>query len=208
MIDTILLDIDGTMLDSKSCLLSCLKLALKKTLDIEVPISTLESTMGMHEKEVAALFTKQPIKQQELQDSWTYYVKNNPNLPNLYHDVQDTLLFLKSKNIKLGIVTSKTKEHMKNDFYKLNINHLFDIIVTSDDITHPKPDGEPITYALNQLNSQKEYSIYVGDTYSDYLSACHAGVTFYLASWDLSADSSLDKIKNRLVRFADLKTLI
>ena len=208
MIDTILLDIDGTMLDSKTYLLAALQMALKKTLDLDVPISTLEPAIGMHEKATAAMFTDHPVKQQELQDNWTFYVKNNPSLPKLYQNVLSTLLFLKSRNIKLGIVTSKTKEHMRNDFDKLHINHLFDVIVTSDDITRPKPDGEPISYALTRLNSKKEHSIYVGDTYNDYLSACHAGVEFYLAAWDISYDPSLKNIENKLMHFTDLKTLI
>lgn len=97
---------------------------------------------------------------------------------------------------------------MRNDFDKLHINHLFDVIVTSDDITRPKPDGEPISYALTRLNSKKEHSIYVGDTYNDYLSACHAGVEFYLAAWDISNDPSLKNIENKLMHFTDLKTLI
>lgn len=208
MIDTILLDIDGTMLDSRSCLLTSLQLALKKVLNLEVPLNTLEPSLGLHEKETAALFTKDPEKQQALQDSWTYYVKNNPNLPKLYKNVLSTLLFLKSKHIKLGIVTSKTKEHMKNDFDKLHINHLFDIIVTSDDITHPKPDGEPIIYALEKLGSDTSCSIYVGDTYNDYLAACDAGVGFYLAEWGAFEDSCLEEVEHQLGDFAELKEMI
>lgn len=208
MIDTILLDIDGTMLDSRSCLLSSLQMAIKKTLNQDIPLSTLEPTMGMHEKDTAALFTDQPEKQQKLQDNWTYYVKNNTTLPKLYPNVLSTLLFLKSRNIKLGIVTSKTKEHMRNDFDKLHINHLFDIIVTSDDIKRPKPDGESIVYALDQLGSDKSASIYVGDTYNDYLAACDAGVGFYLAGRDVAGDSMLRGIENRLGDLGDLKILI
>ena len=208
MIDTILLDIDGTMLDSRSCLLASLQLALKKVLNLEVPLNTLEPSLGLHEKETVALFTKDPVKQKVLQDSWTYYVKNDPNLPKLYKNVLSTLLFLKSKHIKLGIVTSKTKEHMKNDFDKLHINHLFDIIVTSDDIIHPKPDGEPIIYALEQLGSDKSCSIYVGDTYNDYLAACDAGIEFYLARWDILEDSYLEEIEHQLGDFAELKDVI
>lgn len=130
MIDTILLDIDGTMLDSRSCLLSSLQMAIKKTLNQDIPLSTLEPTMGMHEKDTAALFTDQPEKQQELQDNWTYYVKNNTTLPKLYPNVLSTLLFLKSRNIKLGIVTSKTKEHMRKDFALLITSCLFLLFFT------------------------------------------------------------------------------
>ena len=97
---------------------------------------------------------------------------------------------------------------MRNDFDKLHINHLFDIIVTSDDIKRPKPDGESIVYALDQLGSDKSASIYVGDTYNDYLAACDAGVGFYLAGWDVAGDSMFRGIENRLGDFGDLKILI
>lgn len=208
MINTVLLDIDVTILDSETSLLTSLKKALIETLNLDIPLCELEPIMGLHETQVVSMFTNQTKKQKDLMNCWSYYVRNNPNPSSLFKNVETTLKYLKKEKIKLGIVTSKTHEHMDNDFNKLNLNYLFDIIVTSDHITHPKPHPEPIEYALKQLNSQKKTTIYIGDSLSDYECAKAADVLFYLATWGVKADSPLHKLNNKLQEFSDLITLV
>lgn len=208
MFKTILLDIDGTMLDSRKTIITSFQIALKDTLGITKEEQELQFILGLHEKEAALFFTKDEEKQQTLLNKWTNNVKTQSKNPELFPYVYDTLIKLKSSHHQIGIVTSKTVEHMRNDFDKLKINDLFDTIVTSDDVTFTKPNAEPLLLAIERCGSTRQETIYIGDTYSDYLCSKNSGVAFALAKWGSIQD---ERIKNDcfiLNQFDEILSLI
>lgn len=54
----------------------------------------------------------------------------------------------------------------------------FDAVVSCLDVTHPKPDPEPVRLILDRLNVAAEKTLYVGDAVTDALAAKRAGVVF------------------------------
>lgn len=204
MYKTILFDIDGTLLDSEKNLLTAFQSALRDVLHISRGLAELEAIIGLHEKKAAALFTADPKEQDCIIKRWTQYVKNSPAPPPLFPLVVSTLLELKKRQIVTGIVTSKTKEHMENDFNKHNITGMFDVIITSDQVSCPKPHPEPLALALQKTGSAKDTSLYVGDTYSDLLCAQNCGISFALALWGAKEDPRLSKADHKLRQFSDL----
>ena len=60
---------------------------------------------------------------------------------------------------------------------------MFDVIVGFDDVKNPKPDPEGIKICQNTLAISGEETLYVGDTYYDYLTAKNANVDFALVKF-------------------------
>ncbi|MDE7310180.1 MAG: HAD family hydrolase [Eubacterium sp.] len=207
MYETILFDIDGTLLDSEKNLLTAFRCALYDVLHTAYCLAELEKIIGLPDTKAAAVFTKDPEKQARIVKLWTSYVKNSPAAPPLFDQVTPTLLELKKRHTKIGIVTSKTLEHMQHDFNKHQINHLFDVIITSDQVRHPKPHPEPLALALQKTGSKQASTLYVGDTYTDLLCAKNCRVPFALAAWGAKEDPRLAEADYRLQQFQDLLTL-
>jgi len=53
--------------------------------------------------------------------------------------INDLLLLLKRDGYKLGIVTGKASRSLLISLEFLNMNDLFDVIITGDDVDIPKP---------------------------------------------------------------------
>lgn len=207
MYKTIILDIDGTILDSERVLLSAFQKCLKETMGLEKSIEDLELIIGMKEDEVAKLFTNNDFEKKKIISQWSNNVKNSEERAQLYPHVEATLSTLKKNGIKLGIVTSKKDLHMKNEFNHLGINKYFDVIVTSDSVTNAKPHPEPLELAIKKTNSKKNETLFVGDSIFDLGCAENTGVDFALASWGAKSDDRLYKTSIILNSFKDLLTL-
>lgn len=178
MVDTILLDLDGTLIDTTEIIIS----AFKETFDHFFPnvkLSEDEYTnlLGQTLYKTFGFYTEDP---KQLDDIIKFYREvSNLRIENgleAYPKAQETLAYLKKKNIKLGIVTSKMR---KVATYHLEITGLLsyiDGIIGYEDVVEHKPSKEPIEKALELLNASKERCVYVGDHENDMIAAKRAGI--------------------------------
>ena len=204
MYKTILLDIDGTILDSEKVLLSSLQKSVQDVIGLKINFKDLEATIGMEELEVSRLFTSSSFDQQEIITRWSDNIKNTKERAQLYPHVETTLSNLYKNGTKLGIVTSKTNLHMENDFNYLGINKYFSAIITSDSVVNTKPHPEPIELAIKKLEASKKETLYIGDSIFDLGCAKNAGVDFALATWGAKDDDRLYNDSIILKSFKDI----
>lgn len=87
-----------------------------------------------------------------------------------------TLRELKSKPLKLGLVTNNSRAGTDLTLRRLNLQSLFDAIVTRDDCDEMKPASAPVLKILAELGVPPECAILVGDGALDVLAAKAAGV--------------------------------
>jgi pyrophosphatase PpaX len=90
---------------------------------------------------------------------------------------------LKERGHRLGIVTAKRRETVALAFERIPIEHLFDVVVGSDDTERHKPDPEPLLHALERLGAEPQDAAYVGDSPFDMQAANAAGVYAIGVSW-------------------------
>jgi len=82
-----------------------------------------------------------------------------------------------SKIARLAIVTTKTAKYSKELMEYFELMHYFEVLIGREDVTHPKPDAEPINRALEVMNVTKSNSCWMlGDTWMDIASASAAGI--------------------------------
>ena len=88
---------------------------------------------------------------------------------------QETLQYLKSKGVTLGIVSNNYGK-IRQVLADLEIADSFDTIIISEEVDLYKPDPKILEYACSQLNTPCDTAIYVGDHPFDILCAHSAGM--------------------------------
>ena len=97
--------------------------------------------------------------------------------------MEDVLAELRRQGRKLGIVTAKRRQTVALAFETVPIEHLFDLVVGSDDTERHKPDPDPILHALERLRAAPDDAVYVGDSPFDIRAAKAAGVHSIAVTW-------------------------
>ena len=88
----------------------------------------------------------------------------------------ELLNILKTKGFKLGLITNVGRLGLDRALAKFDLENMFDITVSRNDVLFLKPSGEGILVALSELNVGKDQTVFVGDSVSDILAARNAGV--------------------------------
>lgn len=76
---------------------------------------------------------------------------------------------------RLALTTSASHQNKELAFQKFDLYHFFENVVTSNDITNPKPDPEPYRLTTSQLALAPENCMVIEDSYNGVLSAAGAG---------------------------------
>ena len=100
-----------------------------------------------------------------------------------YPNERETLLKLKERGVKLGVVTNKMHELTILALNIIHLEDLFDVVIGFDDVKKGKPDKEGMIKAINFFKENKKNTLYVGDNVVDLESAYNAGIDCALVSW-------------------------
>ena len=113
-----------------------------------------------------------------------------------YPNEQEVLKALKKKGYILGVVTNKGLPLTIYSLQICQIDDLFDVIISADDVNIPKPNPSGINKALEKLGIlNKKEVLYLGDNDIDYETASNAKVDALLVTWGPRKINVLDKAK-------------
>ena len=202
----LLFDLDGTLCDTDEMIVQTMFAIYKKVTPIK------ERT-----REELYYFSGPPIKEtlrnefpdQDPEKMYTMFKEVSkgyyPKCVKAYPDEIKVLSALKEKGYLLGVVTNKG---LPLTLYSLEICHidgLFDIVVSADDVTNPKPDPSGILKALEKLDiKDKKEVLYIGDNDIDYETASNAGVDTMLVTWGPRTINVLKKAKYLAKSYNDI----
>ncbi|MHA1930628.1 MAG: HAD family hydrolase [Candidatus Thorarchaeota archaeon] len=98
-------------------------------------------------------------------EATNYFKELHIRLAELYPSVDKLLSALKSLNKKIGVITNGFEGHSEIILKKLGVRDYFQAIVDTGDVETYKPRPEPFEYALSQLGTIPERTLYIGDEY-------------------------------------------
>ena len=81
-----------------------------------------------------------------------HYTHNIDDDSVLFENVENVLLYLKEKNIKLAVCTNKMEKLSNLLLEKLGVLHLFDFLAGGDSYQKSKPDPFPLIQICEKLN--------------------------------------------------------
>ncbi|EIJ80584.1 pyrophosphatase PpaX [Bacillus methanolicus PB1] len=189
-INTVLFDLDGTLIDTNELIISSFLHTLEKyypgqykRADV-IPFMgpTLEETFEGINKDLAEDLAKTYRE---------FNISNHDLFVKEFDGVYETVRVLKENGIKLGIVTTKRLDVALKGIKLTKLDELFDCLVAIDHVKKPKPDPEPILLALEQLQSVPEETLMVGDNHHDILAGKNAGTKTAGVAWSLKGKDYL-----------------
>ncbi len=98
-------------------------------------------------------------------------------------EIRGLLTSLREENIKIGIFTGKAKRSLDISLKALDMEGLFDVMITGDDVLKPKPDPEGLLKALSLLAVENFEAIYIGDSDADIVAGLQANVYTIGVQW-------------------------
>lgn len=210
MIDTVIFDFDGTLADTNRMIINSFKHIYNVFHEKDCDEDYVVSTFG----EPLKLTLLRDFADHDFEDviaCYRDYQKERFNEEvTLYETVKETLEYLKNKNVKMGIATSRLKNSTVAALDKFNIANYFDVVISADDVEKHKPDKEPLIKAITELNSTPENTLYVGDSKFDMECAINANATPALAGWQSGSKELAEKynIKHVLSRMWDITRIV
>lgn len=183
MLTTVLFDLDGTLIDTDELIMASYRhLFATYRPDYQLTDKFLYSLLGPALKDVFPLYFKEDFK--TLFDAYRgFNFAKHPDYVTAFPTVVETLMTLKSRGIRIGLITSKMRDAALLGMNLTHITHYFDIILGLDDVTHHKPHPEGILTAIKQLGVLPSECIYIGDSASDLIAAKRAGILMGAVDW-------------------------
>lgn len=93
-----------------------------------------------------------------------------------YPGVIDGIVALRSRGVKIALVTNKLRSLTEDFLEERKLEYLFDVVVAGDDCPKNKPAPDMLLKALEVLNVDASSAVMVGDSRNDALAARAAGV--------------------------------
>lgn len=165
----IVLDLDGTIVDSKEAYLEAVKTAFaaigQKTFDTkmvtEIP-KRLEQNLPIHDR------VKGIDPQKFLEAYLKAYYQATATKTKPMPKISDTLKKL-SEKAKLALITMRyvPKEEVTRELEKFGLAKYFQYIITALDTHDPKPSPEAIMKCARQLGIKTSECLVVGDSVAD-----------------------------------------
>ena len=111
------------------------------------------------------------------------YAQNTSKRSCLYPGVREGLDYLKSRGYRLGCVTNKASQFTIPLLKDLGIYDEFGILVCGDTLPVKKPDPQPLLHAAEYFGVAAEASLMLGDSQSDVKAARAAGFQIVCMSY-------------------------
>jgi pyrophosphatase PpaX len=183
-INTLLFDLDGTLIDTNELILESFLHTLNSYYPDKYKREDCFAFIGPTLYE-----TFESINPDKMDEMVKVYRKFNheqhDNLVTEFETVFETIQTLRQKGFKLGIVTTKIRDTVNMGLKLTKLDQFFDVVVTLDDVEHAKPHPEPVLKALEQLGSSPEEAIMVGDNHHDVEAGKNAGTKTAGVSWSI-----------------------
>lgn len=193
MIDTVLFDFDGTIMDTNQVIIDSWQETFRTLEGREQDRDVLLKTFGEPlEATMRGFFPHVPLE--EALSIYRGYQRDNfLTSIELFPGISELLDELSQRQVKMALVTSRLRHTTEQALDRFDLNKYFGYVVTADDVTKHKPDPQSINIALEKIGSQPEHSLMVGDTLFDIQCAKNAGCRSVFVSWSVSLAEKLDE---------------
>lgn len=188
MIDTVIFDLDGTLLDTLDDLTGTTNYIQEKN---QMPLHTREqvrSHVGNGIPNLVALSIpggrEHPDYEKILEEFRAHYAIHCNDMTQPYPGILELVAALKEKGYKMAIVSNKADSAVK-DLNKIYFSQFISIAIGENEKAgiRKKPAPDTVFQALKELGSDAEHAVYVGDSEVDIATAKNSGMPCILCEW-------------------------
>lgn len=193
--DTIIFDLDGTILDTLEDLKNSVNHALSSNNLPERSLAEVRSFVGNGIRLLMALSvpvdTDSALLDKCFDSFRVHYKENSANNTKPYEGVAELLNQLKSKGYKLAVVSNKA-DFAVQTLVANYFEGIFDYAVGEREGIRRKPYPDSVNDALLHLASDKNSAVYVGDSEVDVETARNAAIPCVAVTWGFRDKSVLE----------------
>jgi phosphoglycolate phosphatase len=189
--EMILIDVDGTLVDSVPDLAWCVDTMMTKLGRAPHGEALVRQWVGNGVERLVcrALIGQLNGEPEDADFERAYpmfldlYADNTSKRSCLYPGVREGLDQLKSANYRIGCVTNKAEQFTKPLLKDLGIYDDFSIVISGDTLTKKKPDPAPLLHAAEFFGCDPAKALMIGDSVSDVAAARAAGFQIVCMSY-------------------------
>ena len=182
-VKAVMIDLDGTMLDTVADLAVAVNLMLDKLGRERLPESLVRNFVGkginnlVERSLVGAMEGKPDAKlfERALPVYMDCYASVNGKHTVFYPGVREGLEAMKKAGFPLACVTNKSERFTLPLLKQMQLADYFAIVVSGDTLPKKKPDPLPLTHACAELGIVPRDMLMIGDSLNDTLAARAAG---------------------------------
>ncbi|MCJ8015108.1 pyrophosphatase PpaX [Paenibacillus sp. KQZ6P-2] len=191
MIDTILFDLDGTIIDTNELIITSFMHVLEKHQLAPLTREQIIPKMGATLEQQLQHFSGMGDTTTLITSYRSYNDEHHDAMVRLFPQVEEVVSQLHAKGLRLGVVTTKNKPGTIRVLELFGLQKYMEAVITLNDVEHPKPHPEPILKALELLGSDPSRTLMVGDSPMDIESAKASGVQSAGVAWSLKGEKAL-----------------
>ncbi|RLF60391.1 MAG: haloacid dehalogenase [Thermoplasmata archaeon] len=175
VLKAIFFDIDDTLFDSTQLTIMARRNSIRAMIDAGLPVDE-EKALMMLQKIIKRLGPNYPKHYDELLKElgigWNpkiiaagvvAYEHTKMGFLKPLPKVIPTLLKLKKRGYRLGVISNGLAVKQWEKLVSLGLHHLFNVVVTSEEVGYEKPDRRIFQIAVEKLNLKPEECVMVGD---------------------------------------------
>lgn len=179
MIKAVFLDIDDTLYNTSEFAKLARKAALNAMIDAGLPLSHEEAykllrdiikEKGSNYNKHLNVLTKRVFGEEKpllIAVGMITYHNVKFALLRLFPNTMSTLIHLKSKGYKLGVISNGLTIKQYEKLVRLGLHHFFDFVITSEEAGVEKPDVAIYELAMKRIGCKAEDSVMIGNSFKD-----------------------------------------
>lgn len=180
MIEAVLFDVDGTLLESNDAHARAWVTALRAH-GFEVPFSRVRPLIGMGGDRIipelaGGISSESPTGKAIAKRRSDAYLSSELTSVRPTPGARSALAAVHARRARVGIATSATGEELERSLRIDDLGALVDFCVTAQDVRNSKPASDIIDAAVKKAGVPGERALMVGDTRYDIAAARIAGV--------------------------------
>ncbi len=202
---TVLFDLDGTLIDTTALILRCFDHSWSSVCGITHARESLLDTFGIPLREAMSRLLarsdqstaadRDEIIDRLVDEYRSFNFANHDLLAAPFEGARDVVFELQQRGYQVGVVTSKGREIALRGLKLCEVESLLSAAIFLEDTTRHKPDPQPIFAALEILNTHPQRAAYVGDSRHDIEAGRRAGVRTVAALWGPATRAELEQAR-------------
>jgi len=184
--ETIIFDLDGTILDTLEDLTDSVNYALKKYGYPTRTLTEIRSFVGdgllMLIRRALMPETDETVIQTVFAEQKAYYKDHCSDKTKPYDGIIELLGELKKEGLKLAVVSNKA-DYAVQILCEQYFAGIFDLAVGETEGVRKKPAPDSVNAVLEKLQTERIKAVYIGDSEVDIMTAENAGMEAVLVTW-------------------------
>jgi phosphoglycolate phosphatase len=191
-VKAVLLDLDGTLLDTVLDLHAAADGMLADLGRPPVAIEDIRAYVGrgipnlvkrVLAGSIEAADDPTPPPENALASFKKHYAEVNGRAAKPFPGVMEGLTALKAKGLPLGVITNKAGAFTSVLLDRTGVAPLMDVVVPGDMLPKPKPDPMPVVWACGRLGVSPADTLLIGDSVHDFKAGKSAGCKVFLVPY-------------------------